>query len=212
MEKLLRIAPAAALQERRLAEQLAAGTVTAEALRAHEERAWAAGVATLMGEPALAAGLAAALVAVAPGAPPGPDAVRAWATALGLGGLRQAPLAGGAPPEFVAERLADLAAWMGSSGLGEVKAPARAALAFARVLDIAPLGEHNDRLAHVALAHALRALGQRLPLFEVQDAAPLAAAREAAGRFDFGPLGSLLEAAAGRMLAASVRLGAGPGA
>lgn len=210
MEKLLRIAPAAALLERRLTEQLATGTVTEEALRAHEEQAWAGGVATLIGDPTLALALVRALAAVVPNAAPGPDAVRAWAAALGQAGLRDAPLAGGAPPEFVAERLDDLAAWMGSSGLGEVKAPARAALAFARVLDIAPLGAHNDRLAHVALAHTLRTLGQRLPLFEAQDAEPLAAAREAAARFDFGPLGSLLEQAAGRMLAAAVRLGTGP--
>ncbi|MCM2257934.1 MAG: hypothetical protein NDJ94_20055 [Vicinamibacteria bacterium] len=210
MEKLLRIAPAAALQERRLAELLAAGSVTVEALRAHEQQAWSGGVAVLMGEPGLAPVLATALAAVAPGATPGPEAVRAWAAALGQGGLRQAPRAGGAPPEFVAERLADLAAWMGSSGLGEVKAPARAALVFARVLDIAPLALHNDRLAHVALAHALRTQGQRLPLFEAQDAEPLAAAREAAGRLDFGPLASLLDLAAGRMLATAVRLGADP--
>jgi hypothetical protein len=204
MDKLLRIAPAAALLERRLAEKLASGEWTADLLHAREAEAWAEGVAALPGEPVTAEALRRALEA-APGAPPGPEAVRAWAAALGLDGLRPTPLAGGAPPEFVAARLDDLAQWLGSAGLGEVKPGARASLAWARVQDIAPLAAGNDRLAHVALANALRGFGQRLPRFAETDASALASAREAAGQFDFQPLGELLERAGGQMLEHLIR-------
>lgn len=211
MDKLLRIAPAAALQERRLADKLASGAITAEELRSAQDAAWASGVAAVLGLPAEAtARLSAARAAVAPAAAPGPEAVDAWGVALGLGARRTSPLAGGAPPEFVSGRLADLADWLGSGGLAEVRPLARAALAFARVQDVAPLAAGNDQLAHVVLAHVLGGLGLRLPLFDASDAGPLAAAREAAGRFDFGPLGLVLESATGRMLAEAARVGSPP--
>jgi hypothetical protein len=200
MDKLLRIAPAAALLERRLAESLASGAVDAAALRARETRAWAEGVASMPGAEVTAEALERALAASPGNALPDAETVRAWGIALGFGALRTTPLAGGAPPEFVATRLADLSAWLGSDGLAEVKPRARAALAWTRVQDVAPLAGGNEWLAHVALAHALRRLGLRLPRFDAADAAALAAARRAAAQFDFQPLGELLERADGRML------------
>lgn len=205
MDKLLRIAPAAALLERRLADLLASGAVSAAELRAREPRAWAEGVASLPGAAVTADALERALAAAPETALPDAGTVRAWGSALGLGDLRTTPLSGGAPPEFVPARLEDLCAWLGSAGLAEVKPQARAALAWARVMDIAPLPGGNEWLAHVALAQALRRLGQRLPRLDSADATPLAAAREAAGRFDFQPLGEILERAESRMLEQLIR-------
>jgi hypothetical protein len=161
--------------------------------------------------PEAAARMRSALRAVRADSPLGVGALLAWHDALlGGSGLRRQPAsdrngASPAPPERIAERLANLGEWLETEA-GRALAPARrGALALARVVEIRPFDDANARIARLAASHAMERAGSRPPIFVLADAPRLAGALAAAFGFDTGPLCALLEEAAGRATSVMVQ-------
>lgn len=222
--KLLRLSPSVALKEKRLVALLGGRPPSDEPrLRVAVEDAqvlgslqlagfgfdWPQVCAARRGEPAPAAigALQRALAAVAPTAPLSLDALRAWhAAALGAPSVyRRLPRAGagqpsGAPPEFIVARLESLVSWLGADSSRELGPAQAAALALARVVEIAPFDDGNGRVARLAAAHVSVRAGGRPPVLVGADRARLEAALQAAFRLDTEPLTTLLDDAAGRVL------------
>lgn len=131
--------------------------------------------------------------------------IRAWHEALAgpVGfrrGERERDGAPAAPAEFVPSRLATLEAWLEGAGSRDLKPEQGAAVALARIVEIAPFDEGNGRVSRLAASHLMVRGGLRPPVLVAGDAARLRAALESAFRLETEPLVLLLVEASGRAL------------
>jgi hypothetical protein len=210
--KGLRLAPSAAVKEKRLAALLAGRDPRAPAL---EEAVIAAQVkgslelAGLAGTPEEAettAGLRRAVGAVDPVAPLTVEALLAWQAALtGRRAFRRQARdrPEGPPPapaEFIASRLEIVQSWLGADSSRELKAAQLGALVLARVMEILPFDRANGMVARLAASHLMVRAGSRRPILVGGDRARLEAALQSAYQLQTEPLARLLEEAAERAL------------
>jgi len=217
----LRLAPSAVLKEKRLAAlregrdpedpRLGEAVEDAQILGSLElagvRATWDEVVASRRGagpEPVLA--MRRARSAVDPRGPLSLEALRAWHAALALPetgwrrAVRSRETAAPAPPEAIPGRLAILEQWINSEGAGGLKAPQKAALALARLVEILPFADGNGRVSRLAASHLMVRGGMRPPILVSGDAARLRAALESAFRLETEPLVALLAEASGRAL------------
>jgi hypothetical protein len=223
MGPALRLQPAAALKERRLAALL----------EEHGLRADDAGLAGLVedaqllgsleladfrftweevrssratGEgPAEVLALRRARTVVPPDAPFTAAAIRAWHAAVaGPVGFRreERPREGArtAPPELIESRLDSLADWVEVAGTRDLAPDQAAAVALARLVEILPFDDANGRVSRLAASHLMVRGGMRPPILVAGDAARLRASLESAFRLETEPLVALLVEASGRAL------------
>jgi Fic/DOC family len=208
----LRLAPSAAVKEKRLAALLAGRDAAGLALQAAVVAAQVRGSLELSGlaaspeAPALEAALHRASSAVDPKAPLTVDAILAWQTALTGGGefrrqtRERADGPPPAPPEFIPSRLAVLESWMAADSARELKPAQQGALALARIVEILPFDRANGMLARLAASHLMVRAGTRRPILVGTDAARLREALTAAYQLETEPLSRLLDDAAERAL------------
>ncbi len=112
----------------------------------------------------------------------------------------QFPGGGLSPPQTIGLRLGELFEWIGApSGQELVPAP-RAALFFARFLEISPFLRANFRVAHILLTWFSAAGGYPPIWFDRADAAGIRQDVSRAFRFDTAPLTARVEAAIRRSL------------
>ena len=131
--------------------------------------------------------------------------IRAWHEALAgpVGfrrGERERDGAPAAPAEFVPSRLATLEEWLEGAGSRDLKPEQGAAVALARIVEIAPFDDGNGRVSRLAASHLMVRGGLRPPVLVAGDAARLRAALESAFRLETEPLVLLLVEASGRAL------------
>jgi Fic family protein len=223
MSQPLRLQPSAAVKEKRLAtlleerglrpdDPVLAGIVEDAQLLGSLELAGIRATwdevrsSRLSGEgPAKVLALRRARAAVPAGAPFGLAAIRTWHEALaGPVGLRRGPREReGAPPapaEHIAGRLATLAEWLEGAGSRDLKPEQAAAVALARIVEIAPFDDGNGRVSRLAASHLMVRGGLRPPILVAGDAPRLRAALESAFRLETEPLVLLLVEASGRAL------------
>ena len=209
----LRLAPSAAMKERRLAALLAgrdpaADPALAEALVTAQVRGSLelAGKAGTPEEADAAAALRRAVFAVDPRAPLTVEAILAWQASLtGESALRRQARdrPGGpppAPPEIVASRLAIVQEWLGGDSARELKAAQQGALVYARIMEILPFDRGNGLVARLAASHLMTRAGSRRPILVGGDAERLEEALQAAFQLQTEPLARLLDDAAERAL------------
>src|SRR5260221_3386914 len=209
----LRVAPSAAMKEKRLAALLAGGGAAvdpalAEALVAAEVRGSLelAGKAGTPEEADPAAALRRAIFAVDPRAPLTVEAILTWQASLtGERALRRQARdrPGGpppAPPEFVASRLAIMQEWLGGDSPRELKAAPQGALVSPRIMQILPFDRGNGLVARLAASHLMTRTGSRRPILVGGDAGRLEEALPAAFQLQTEPLTRLLDDAAERAL------------
>ncbi len=104
------------------------------------------------------------------------------------------------PPQTIGLRLGDLLEWIDApSGQDLVPAP-RAALFFARFLEIAPFLNANFRVAHVLLTWFMRSGGYPPVWLRREDAAEIREEVSRAFRFDTAPLVTRIESSMRRSL------------
>ena len=132
-------------------------------------------------------------------------AIRAWHEALAgpVGyrrGERERDGAPTAPAEFVPSRLATLEEWLEGAGSRDLRPEQAAAVALARIVEIAPFDDGNGRVSRLAASHLMVRGGLRPPILVAGDAARLRAALESAFRLETEPLVLLLVEASGRAL------------
>ncbi len=209
----LRLAPSAAMKEKRLAALLAgrdaaADPALAEALVTAQVRGSLelAGKAGTPEEADAAAALRRAVFAVDAQAPLTVEAILTWQAALtGERALRRQARdrPGGppaAPPEFVASRLAIVQEWLGGDSARELKAAQQGALVYARIMEILPFDRGNGLVARLAASHLMTRAGSRRPILVGGDAGRLEEALQAAFQLQTEPLARLLDDAAERAL------------
>ena len=209
----LRLAPSAAMKEKRLAALLAgrdpaADPALAEALVAAQVRGSLelAGKAGTPEEADAAAALRRAVFAVDARAPLTVEAILTWQAALtGERALRRQARdrPGGppaAPPEFVASRLAIVQEWLGGDSARELKAAQQGALVYARIMELLPFERGNGLVARLAASHLMTRAGSRRPILVGGDAGRLEEALQAAFQLQTEPLARLLDDAAERAL------------
>jgi hypothetical protein len=213
--RLLRLAPSAALKEKRLAALLEGRE--ADVPRADEAvwRAQASGSLELSGIAATAPEidrLLCAHAALDAQAPFTVDALLAWHRAAtgSAAGLRAAPRTreGGpppAPPEFAATRLQNLQEWLGVESSAALKPGQRGALVMARIVEILPFDDGNGRVARLAASHVMVAAGSRPPILTGDDRGRLVQSLQAAFQLHTEPLTWLLDEAAERALDVMIR-------
>lgn len=212
---LLRLAPSAALKEKRLAALLERREAGAPAAEHAVRRAQAAGSLELSGiapTPEEVDRILRARDAVDARAAFSVDALLAWHRAAtgNRGGLRVVPKSreGGPPPapaEFVAMRVQNLQEWLNVESSAALKASQRGALIMARVVEILPFDEGNGRVARLAASHAMEAAGSRPPILAGGDRERLVQALQAAFQLQTEALASLLDEAAERALDVMIR-------
>ena len=208
----LKLAPSAAVKEKRLAALLAGGDVAAPARVEALVSAQVRGSLELAGrtgtpeEAEAAAALRRALSAVDPRAPLTVEAILSWQEALtGNRTLRaqDRDRAGGPPPapaRFVASRLAIVQEWLGGDSARELTPSQQGALAYARIMEILPFDRGNGLVARLAASHLMVRAGSRPPILVGADAGRLDEALQAAFQLQTEPLARLLDAAAERAL------------
>ncbi len=218
----LRIAPPAALKERRLGsllqgrdphDPLLVEAVEDAQLLGSLELAgfpvsWDEVKAARRGEPAPDSihALRRARQAVGAREPFGIAALSTWNAALSAppAGFRRSDRAREgvppAPPAFIEARLAVLEEWLVSEGAYSLKPLAQAALALARIVEILPFEDGNGRISRLAASHLMVRGGLRPPILVGADAPRLQAALKAAFRFETEPLVFLLDEASQRCL------------
>ena len=103
--------------------------------------------------------------------------------------------AGLSPPQTVALRLGELLEWISGDSGRDLETAPRAALFFARFLEISPFERANFRVAHLMLSFFALADDQPPIWFEVDDAPGIREDVSRAFRFDTGPLTSRIEGA-----------------
>jgi hypothetical protein len=206
----VRLAPSAALKEKRLASLVQGREAEGPRLQAAVLRAQASGSLELSGiEPA--AGeldrLSRAQAAVDPQASFSMDALLAWhraATGSDAGWrASERTRAGGPPPApaaFVATRLQNLQEWLNVESSAGLKPGQRGALVMARVVEILPFDDGNGRVARLAASHVMVRAGARPPVLKGDDGARLIQALQLAFQLQTEPLASLLDEAAERAL------------
>jgi hypothetical protein len=129
--------------------------------------------------------------------------IRAWHEALaGPVGLRYAERerdgAPTAPAPFIESRLASLEEWLEMAGSRDLRPEQAAAVALARLVEIAPFDDANGRVSRLAASHLMVRGGLRPPILVSGDAPRLRAAIAAAFRLETEPLVALLVEASGR--------------
>ena len=213
--RLLRLAPSAALKEKRLAALLEGREADIPRLDEAVRRAQASGSLELAGIGTTLEEVDRLLRAQAVVEAPAPftvDALLAWHRAAtgDPAGLRAAPRTrdGGpppAPPEFVAMRLQNLQEWLAVESSAALKPAQRGALVMARIVEILPFGDGNGRVARLAASHVMVGAGSRPPIFTGDDRGRLVASLQAAFQLHTEPLASLLDEAAERALDVMIR-------
>lgn len=108
--------------------------------------------------------------------------------------------AGLSPPQTIALRLGELREWISGDSGRDLETAPRAALFFARFLEISPFARANFRTAHLFLSFFALADGQPPIWFEVADAAGIRSDVSQAFRFDTAPLTGRIERALARSL------------
>jgi hypothetical protein len=197
--RLLRLAPSAALKEKRLAALLEGRPAEAPRLLAAVRQAQAAGSLGLSGIAATPGNIEALLRAQAEvdeRAPFTASAVLAWHRAVtgSPAGWRTAERTrdGGPPPapaEFVATRLQNLEHWLNVESSADLKPAQQGALVLARM----------------AASHVMVRAGARPPVWTAEDRLRLAHALPAAFQLQTEPLASLLDDAVERALDVMIR-------
>jgi len=219
----MRLKPATGVKERRLA------TLVSEAGRSASDPALAAVVedAQLLGSlelagvgaawadvrasrtsgegPAEVLALRRAQKAVRADAPLTVRALRTWhAELFGPAGFRTTPRerdgAPPAPPALVESRLVTLEEWLSAPGAHSLKPEQAAALAHARIVEVAPFDDGNGRIARLAASHLLVRGGLRPPVLVGADGPYLLACLRAAFRLETESLVELLVEASSRAL------------
>ena len=157
--------------------------------------------------PAEVLALRRARAAVPSDAPLTVGALRAWHAALrgpagfrSAGRAREADGAPPTPPELIESRLLTLEEWLNAPGARSLKPEQAGALAYARIVEVAPFDDGNGRVARLAASHLLVRGGLRPPVLVGDDGPYLLACLRAAFRLETEPLVSLLADASGRAL------------
>ena len=211
---LLRLAPSAALKEKRLAALLQGREADIPRLDDAVRRAQAMGSLELSGlqpTPDEIDRLLRAQAAVDPRSPFTVEALLAWhRAATGSAGLRAGARdrEGGPPPapaEFVATRLQNLQEWLGVESSAVLKPAQRGALVMARTVEILPFDDGNGRVARLASSHVMVGAGARPPILAARDRGRLVQCLQAAFQLHTEPLASLLDEAAERALDVMIR-------
>jgi len=210
--RLLRLAPSAALKEKRLAALLEGREGDAGRAGEAARRAQASGSLELADiEPTpqevdrlLRAGAVAGADAQVPFTV---EALLAWHRAAtgSASGFRAGARGrdGGpppAPPDFVATRLQNLQDWLGAESSSVLKPAQRGALVMARIVEILPFDDGNGRVARLAASHAMVGAGARPPILTGGDRGRLVQSLQAAFQLHTEPLASLLDEATERAL------------
>lgn len=213
--RLLRLAPSAALKEKRLAALLQGRETEGARLAAAVRREQAAGSLALAGidrTPAELERWERARSAVDERAPFTVSAVLAWHRAAtgSAAGLRVTERSrdGGPPPapaEFVATRLRNLEEWLSVGSAADLKPSQRGALALARIVEILPFDDGNGRVARLAASHLMVGAGARAPVLTGEDRQRLIQSLQAAFQLRTELLASLLDEAAERALDVMIR-------
>jgi hypothetical protein len=212
--KLPRLAPSAALKEKRLAALLAQrGAPDAERAERAVEEAQVAGSLELaaLSEPVEADRLRRAL-RTRPDRAFAIAALVEWHAAVTgrSPSLRSGPIQRpeGPPPspsEFVRARLENLELWLGGESAAQLAAGQRGALVLARLVEILPFPDANGRVARLAASHAMVSAGSRPPILVGADRERLEACLQAAFQLSTEPLVVLLEEASERALDVAIR-------
>jgi hypothetical protein len=213
--RLMRLAPSAAVKEKKLAALLAgrgpAGPDEAErAMREAEGKGSLELAALELGSPVPASwggSWPRARRSVDPQAPFSIAALRTWHRELtGADAFRKQerpPRADGppaAPVPFIESRLEILQEWMQVESGRELKPGQQGALVLVRLVEIAPFDGANGTVSRMAASHVIVRGGGRPPLLNAGDAERLAATIAAAFRLDTEPLTTLLDEASERSL------------
>jgi hypothetical protein len=208
--KLMRIAPSAALKEKRLRERAGDAFDRDPALREAALAAQATGSLELSGLADDAQALSAlrrAQAAVEPAGPLGVKALAAWHAAItefpSLYRATERAREDGpppAPPAFVESRLRTLEHWLSVESAGELKPAQAGALALARIVEVLPWDDGNGRVARLAASHLMVRAGARPPILIGADAERLRQALSAAFALHTEPLVRLLDEASERAL------------
>jgi len=213
--KLMRLAPSAAVKEKRLAALMeGGGPGAARELDQAMDEAQGRGSLDLAeketGRPVPAGTAEAwhrARRSVDPQAPLTVSALRTWHRELtGADAFRtreRPPRADGppaAPVAFIESRLEILQQWMQMDSGRELKPAQQGALVLARLEEIAPFDDANGMVARLAASHMIVRAGGRPPILNAGDAPRLEATVGAAFRLDTEPLTALLDEASERTL------------
>ncbi len=219
----LRLQPATAAKERRLAALLASAGREPGDRRLAEvvEDAQLLGSLELAGVrvswlevrgsrqaaagPAEVVALRRARAALAPEAPLTVGAIRVWhAIIAGPVGYRRTAReredAPTSPPELIESRLRTLEEWLAAAGMRDLRPEQAAGLAYARIVEVLPFDDGNGRVARLAASHLRVRAGRRPPILVGADGPFLLACLRAAFRLDTEPLVSLIEEASTRAL------------
>jgi hypothetical protein len=213
--RLLRLAPSAAVKEKRLAALLEGRGDESARLSDAVRRAQAAGSLALSGiepTPAELDRFARAQSAVDAQAPFSVSAVLAWHRAItgSTAGLRthertrEAALPP-APARFVPTRLQNLEEWLNVGSGVALKPAQQGALALARIVEILPFDDGNGRVARLAASHVMVRAGARPPVLLGEDGPRLVEALQSAFQLQTAALASLLDEAAERALDVMIR-------
>jgi hypothetical protein len=224
----IRLAPSAALKERRLKTLLAGrderDPPVAEAVNdaqllgslelAGSGVSWEQVTASRRGEDAPEAieALRRAQAVVDERAPLTAAAVLSWhAAATGSSaGFRIAPRdrPGGpppSPPEFIRARLESLEHWLAVDSGRELSAAQQGALALARLVEILPFDDANGRVSRLAASHLMLRAGARAPILVGGDRPRLEQCLQAAFQLSTEPLVALLEEASERAIDVAIQ-------
>ena len=105
-----------------------------------------------------------------------------------------------APPAFVEGRLRLLEDWLAMDSGRELRAAQAGALTLARIVEVLPFDDANGRVSRLAVSHVMVRAGERPPILVKGDTPRLVAALQSAFRLDTEPLSRLLEEASGRCI------------
>ena len=209
-ERLIRLAPSAAVKERRLREARGDAFDRDAGMRQAVLEAQAMGSLELAGltpSPEAVAAWRRAQEAVDPAVPFTVGALLAWRAALtgGPAAFRredrtreQGPPP--APPAFIESRLQTLEHWLAAESARELAPGPAGALVLARVIEVLPFDDANGRVARLAASHAVVRAGGRPPVLIAGDGPRLAEALLAAFALHTEPLARLLDEASERAL------------
>lgn len=221
-DRLLRLTPAIALKEKRLAGLLRGEDPRSQRLREAVADAQMLGSLQLSGfaatwdevkasrgaTPAAGplAGMRRAVAAVDPLIPLATRPLLAWHAAVtgAETGLRRTERhregTPPAPPEFIAGRLEILEHWLAAESSRQLKAAQQGALMLARIVEILPFDDANGRVSRLAASHVMVRSGAYPPILVGADRPRLEQCLQAAFQFATEPLVLLLEEASERAL------------
>jgi hypothetical protein len=105
-----------------------------------------------------------------------------------------------APVEFIRSRLESLVHWLSADSSRELSAAQRGSLALARLVEILPFDDANGRVSRLAASHLMTRAGARAPILVGGDRQRLDQCLAVAFQLSMEPLTSLLEEASERAL------------